>query len=134
MAMNTLQHSSLGRQRGMSLLGWIIVIAFLLFQGIMAMKIIPVYINDASVSSIMKKLPGDSSLSHASIKKIRETIEKRLKINNIYDIDRSDIVIRRGRGGYTVTLDYESRGTLFGNLDYIISFNHEATITSSYSE
>jgi hypothetical protein len=134
MAMNTIQHSLPNRQRGMSLISWIIVIAFLLFQGIMAMKIIPVYINDASVSSIMKELPDDSTLSHASSKKIRETIEKRLKINNIYDIGRSDIVIRRARGGYTVTLDYEPRGTLFGNLDYIISFNHEVTITSSYSE
>jgi len=132
--MNTIQHSLPNRQRGMSLISWIIVIAFLLFQGIMAMKIIPVYINDASVSSIMKELPDDSTLSHASSKKIRETIEKRLKINNIYDIGRSDIVIRRARGGYTVTLDYEPRGTLFGNLDYIISFNHEVTITSSYSE
>jgi len=134
MAMNTIQYSSLTRQRGMSMISWIIVIAFLLFQGIMAMKIIPVYINDASVSSIMKELPNDSSLSHASISKIRDTVEKRLKINNIYDIDRNDIVIKPGQGGYDVTLDYESRGTLFGNLDYIISFKHEASIASSPTE
>ena len=132
--MNTIQYSSLTRQRGMSLISWVIVIAFLLFQGIMAMRIIPVYVNDSSVSSIMKKLPGDTTLAHASVKKIRDTIEKRLKINNIYDIDRSDIVIQPTQGGYTVTLNYESRGTLIGNLDYIISFDHEATISSSYSE
>ncbi len=64
--MNTIQYSLPARQRGMSLISWVIVIAFLLFQGIMAMRIIPVYINDASVSSIMKKLPDDSTLSHAS--------------------------------------------------------------------
>jgi hypothetical protein len=98
------------------------------------MKIIPVYINDGSVSSIMGKLSGDSSLSNASSRTIRETIEKRLKINNIYDIDPSEIVIRPGRGGYTVTLNYEPRGNLFGNLDYVISFKHEATIASHTAE
>ena len=134
MAMNTIQYSSLNKQRGMSLISWVIVIAFLLFQGLMAMRIVPVYINDASVSSIMKKLPGDSTLSNASIRTIRDTIEKRLKINNIYDIDRSDIVIKPVRGGYDVTLDYESRGTLIGNVDYIISFKHEASIASSSPE
>lgn len=132
--MNTIQYSSPTSQRGMSLISWIIVIAFLLFQGIMAMKIIPVYINDASVSSIMKKLPTDSALNSASSRTIRDTIEKRLKINNIYDLDRSDIVIKPARGGYNVTLDYESRGNLFGNLDYIISFKHQAAITSNVSE
>jgi hypothetical protein len=134
MAMNTIQYNSLTRQRGMSMISWIIVIAFLLFQGIMAMRVIPVYVNDASVSSIMKKLPSDTTLSHASVRTIRETIEKRLKINNIYDIDRSDIVIKPAKGGYDVTLDYEARGNLIGNMDYVISFNHEATITSSVSE
>jgi hypothetical protein len=134
MAMNTIQYSSLNKQRGMSMISWLIVIAFLLFQGIMAMRIIPVYINDASVSSVMKKLPGDSTLSNASVRVIRDTIEKRLKINNIYDIDRSDIVIKPARGGYDVTLDYESRGNLIGNMDYVISFKHEASIASSSTE
>lgn len=132
--MNTIQYSLPARQRGMSLISWVIVIAFLLFQGIMAMRVIPVYVSDASVSSIMKKLPDDSTLSNASVRTIRETIEKRLKINNIYDIDRSDIVIKPTRGGYDVTLDYEARGNLIGNMDYVISFKHEATIASSVSE
>lgn len=132
--MNTIQYSTLTRQRGLSLISWLIVIAFLLFQGIMAMRIIPVYINDASVSSIMKELPNDSTLSHASVRKIRESIEKRLKMNNIYNMDPGDIVITPGQGGYDVTLNYDSRGTLIGNMDYIISFKHESTITSSVSE
>ncbi len=132
--MNTIQYSTLTRQRGLSLISWMIVIAFLLFQGIMAMRVIPVYINDASVSSIMKELPNDSTLSHASVRKIRESIEKRLKMNNIYDMDPGDIVITPVQGGYDVTLDYDSRGSLIGNMDYIISFKHEATINSSVSE
>lgn len=132
--MNTIQYSSLTRQRGMSMISWLIVIAFLLFQGIMAMRIIPVYVNDASVTSIMDKLPGDNTLSTASVRVIRDTIMKRLKINNIYDIDPGDIVIKRAQGGYAVTLDYESRGNLIGNMDYVISFKHSSSVTSSALE
>jgi len=132
--MNNRPQAPLARQRGLTLLSWMVVIAFLLFQGIIAMKIIPVYLSDSSISSMMNTLPSDSSLSDASSSKIRDVIMKRLKINNIYTLSRDDILIQRAKGGYLVTIEYEPRGKLFGNLDFIISFKHEALITSRVTE
>jgi hypothetical protein len=132
--MNNKLHAPLARQRGMTMLSWAVVIAFLLFQGIMAMKIVPVYLSDSSVSTIMKNLSDDASLKEASSAKIREVITKRLKINNIYNITKDDIKIQRAQGGYLVTIEYEPRGKLVGNLEFIISFKHEALIASRAQE
>ncbi len=118
-------------QRGMTLISWIVVIAFLLFQGIMAMNILPVYLTDASVKSVLKGLESDPTLSDANSAKIREVIMKRLKINNVYDFKKDYITIRKARQGYRVTVEYEPRGKLIGSLDFIVTFKHEATVASN---
>jgi hypothetical protein len=132
--MNNKHYTPLASQRGMTMLSWIVVIAFLLFQGIMAMNIIPVYIADSSVSTVFKGLESDPTLADASSSRIREVIMKRLKINNVYDISKDNITIKRAKGGYLVTIAYEPRGKLVGNLDFIISFEHEAQIASRAQE
>ena len=128
--MNTHTQPALRSQRGLTMISWLIIIAFLLFQGILAMNIVPVYITDSSISSMMKGLESDPSLADVTSKKLRDVIIKRLKINNVYDIKKDDIKIKKTKSGYHVTIDYEPRGKLVGNLDFIVSFKHEALISS----
>ena len=128
--MNKQLQPALHTQRGLTMISWLIIIAFLLFQGIMAMNIVPVYITDSSVSSMMKGLQADPSLNNVTSKKLRDVIMKRLKINNVYDMEKDDIKIKKTKSGYLVTIDYEPRGKLFGNLDFIVSFKHEALVSS----
>lgn len=126
--MKNFDRADIRKQKGLTMISWIIVIAFLGFQGVLALNVIPVYLNDKSVKSIMEGLPNDSDLRSGNIKKIRETITKRLKINNIYSIKKDNISFKKDRSGIKVTIVYEPRGTLVGNLDYIITFKHETVI------
>ncbi len=128
--MNKQLQPELHSQRGLTMISWLIIIAFLLFQGIMAMNIVPVYITDSSISSMMEGLQSDPSLNNVSSKKLRDVIKKRLKINNVYDMKKEDIKIKKTKSGYLVTIDYEPRGKLIGNLDFIVSFKHEALVSS----
>ncbi len=41
------------------MISWIVVIVFLLFQGVIAMNVLPVYITDSSVKEIVAALPDD---------------------------------------------------------------------------
>lgn len=116
------------RQQGLTIISWIVVIAFLGFQGVLALNVIPVYINDASVKSMMSNLETDTAVRGKDARKLGEMIIKRLKINNIYSIKKDNITIQKTKLGYHVTIDYEPRGTLVGNLDYIVTFHHEAEI------
>ncbi len=126
--MNTSVSNLPHKQQGLTAISWVIIIAFLGFQGILAMNVIPVYINDASVKSIVKGLETDPDLRGANSRKIREIILKRLKINNLYDIKKDNIKIKKARNGYSVNITYEPRGTLVGNLDYIITFSHDGFV------
>ena len=116
------------KQRGMTLISWIVVIAFLGFQAVLFMNVIPVYISDNSVKTVMETMENDSNLRTASSKKIKSLLIKKLKINNIYSIKGDNISIKKVKLGRQITIKYEPRGTLIGNLDYIVTFQHEAII------
>lgn len=118
----------LKNQQGLTMISWIVVIVFLLFQGVIAMNVLPVYMTDSTVKSIMKKLPNDVKARAASTKELRVIVTKQLNVNNIYDIKPEQIKVKKGRGVNVVTIEYEPRGKLIGTLDYIVSFSHEAKI------
>jgi len=116
------------KQSGMTMISMIIIIVFLLFQGVIAMNVLPVYLTDSSVTSIMEELPNDAKARSSNKTELKTLIAKRLSINNVYSIRSNQIIIKKGRGEYVVTIDYEPRGKLVGNLEYIVSFSHEARI------
>jgi len=116
------------RQQGLTVISWIVVIAFLGFQVVLGLNVIPVYINDASINSMMSNLETDPTVRDKDARRLAEIIIKRLKINNIYSINKDNIVIKKTKTHYLVTIDYEPRGTLVGNLDYIVTFHHEAEV------
>ena len=121
-------NKSASGQRGLTMISWLIVIVFLLFQGVIAMNVIPVYLTDSSVKKIMEALPGDVSAQEAGTKQLNGLVAKRLSINSIYSIKPEHIAVKKGRAENIVTIEYEPRGKLIGNLDYIVSFKHEARI------
>ncbi len=116
------------KQKGLTLITWLIIIALLAFNGLIALNVVPVFINDSSVKSIMQDLETDSSVRGVGPGKIKDVVAKRLRINNIYDITKDKIKIKKTRTAYLVTIEYEPRGKLVGPLDYIISFKHEARV------
>jgi hypothetical protein len=116
------------KQKGLTLISWLAIIAVVLFNAIIAMNVVPVYLHDHSVKTLMQNLETDSAVQGATPKKIKEIITKRLRINNIYSINKDHIAIKKTKSGYLVTIEYEPRGRLVGNLDYIVSFKHEATL------
>ncbi len=120
--------NTIGKQKGLTLISWLVVIVFLLFQAVIAMNVLPVYITDSSVKDVIAKLPDDTKARDSSTKELKTLVARRLSINSVYSIKPKHIKVKKGRGENIVTIEYEPRGTLVGNLDFIVSFKHEARI------
>ena len=119
------------KQKGLTLISWLAILAVVLFNAIIAMNVVPVYMNDHSVDSLMKNLETDTSIRGKSPKRLKDIITKRLRVNNIYDVTNDNITIKKDRNFYIITLEYEPRGRLMGSLDYIVTFKHEVRIPSA---
>jgi hypothetical protein len=115
-------------QLGLTMISWMIVLVFLLFQAVIAMNVIPVYLTDSSVKSIMEGLPNDAVAKNASTKELKGVVAKKLSMNSVYTVKAEHIKVKKGRAENVVTIEYEPRGKLIGNLEYIVSFKHEARI------
>lgn len=116
------------KQKGLTFISWMGILALVLFNGIIGMNVIPVFLNDHSVTTLMENIQADSSMRGATPKKIKDTITKRLRVNNVYSVNKDHITIKKDRKDYVIRIAYEPRGKLIGKLDYIVTFKHEARI------
>jgi len=120
----------LNKQRGMTLISMAIIVSFMAALGLGVLKILPAYMNYASVISIMDELPRDDKINGKNPSFIRATLYKKLDINNLSMIyrDKKAFKFSKVDGGYKLTLKYEHRENLVANLDYIVVFDHEVDL------
>ncbi|KAB7627558.1 DUF4845 domain-containing protein [Alkalilimnicola sp. S0819] len=116
------------RQAGMTLIGWLLVFIFIAFSALIAMRLVPVYLNAQAVGSILQAVENDRQYSAADRARVLDTIRKRLQINDIDAVERDDIVFEQVTGGLQVTIEYEDRVKLVGNLDAVARFRKTALI------
>ena len=119
---------SRNKQSGMTMISMMVIIVFLLFQAVIAMNVIPVYLTDSTVKNIMEGMSTDPKAMKASKLELKAMVAKRLRMNNIYSIESDKYTVKKSRDGYVIKMEYEPRGKLIGDLDYIVSFKHEAMV------
>ncbi len=110
------------RQRGLALLQWMVLILIISGTAMLAIRTVPHYIDFYTMVSVVEARPKNQ-VHVMSKKKIRDSLLKRFKINNIREFDLTKIVaIERKRGATALTLEYEIREHLFYNVDVVLSF------------
>ena len=118
------------KQRGMTMISWVIIISLVAIQGVAAMRIVPVYLNYSSVKKIMDEVKADSASHGAVPGKLTIMINKRLNINGIYDLQKNPdaFVFEKSTTGMKIILHYEARGPIYGNLEFVATFDYEIEI------
>ena len=120
-------------QKGMTAIGWLLVIAVVVIFVIVGLKLIPAYLEVYKIGASMESLASDAEAHTKSPRELRTMLLKRLDINMIYDIKSEDIDITRSANGYNIEVDYEPRIPFFGNLYFVIVYDKTVTVPSSGS-
>jgi hypothetical protein len=118
------------RQRGLTMISWVIIISLVAIQGVAAMRIVPVYLNYSSVKKIMEEVKADSASHGAVPNQLNIMINKRLNINGIYDLQKNKdaFAYQKTKNGMNISLHYEARGPIYGNLEFVATFDYEVDI------
>ena len=114
--------NSVTRQLGASFFSWLALIGLLGFAAVMGLRIIPIYIDSFTVDQILEEVVTESRTKKMSRHQLWSSISKRLDINNIRNIKKDHFAFKIERGKVVITLKYEVRTRLVGNLDAIASF------------
>lgn len=117
----------MARQRGLTMISWLVVIAVVVFIVMIALKLFPIYLEHFSVQSSMKSLASESEPMTSG--QIRQTLGKRLAVNNVDQVNlRDSLVIDRRNSQNVIKLDYEVRVPFVGNVDFVVSFHEQAEV------
>jgi hypothetical protein len=107
---------SSSRQKGVSTIGIIVVVGVFGFLLITFFKVFPMYYGNMKLQSALEALQQDSRVDPKSKRAIWDSLYKRLNIDEVRNIKLEHVTMSRKDGKTTVTVTYETRDTLMGDL------------------
>ena len=92
--------------------------------GSIGAKFVPVYWDHRTAILIVEDLAQSPETSQLESDALQTMIERRFKLNNLHDfIKESRFELESGSDRSVVRLQYEVRGDLAVNIDYVIAFD-----------
>jgi hypothetical protein len=121
--------ANLKRQQGMTLLGFLAILAIVSFFAFLIMRLFPVYSEYYSVVRSMKQVQAEPGISTKSVERIKESLSRKLYISYVTSVKSTNVRILRQGGGVQLNVSYEVRGPLMYNLEYIAKFDKTVNLT-----
>jgi Domain of unknown function (DUF4845) len=110
------------RQRGITFIGWLILLVPVAIVGYAGIRLAPLYLNYMRVAHSLQQIAQDEQ-GDASALAIHTAIEKRFDIETIEFPDPKDIVVRRDGTRWVIEAKYEDTAPLFANMSVVLSFD-----------
>ena len=111
------------KQRGVSLEGTLVVIVLLIVVGVGAMKVLPSYMENGTIKTILDTIAHDPEMQGASVKDIRLSFAKRAMMNNINVVSANDIEVSKDAGGLSLSISYSVKIPLVSNASLLLEFD-----------
>lgn len=121
-------------QSGMTLIGFILVLAVAGVFIYMGMKLIPMYSEYYAVRQAMKELSQEAGISQNDPGKIKDLFFRRLYISYSDNVKPENVKLARRDTGYIMTVDYEVRRPLIANIDVVGHFKVEQALSRGLDE
>jgi hypothetical protein len=123
--------SSLQNQRGMTAIGWIIVLGLIAFFTLIALRLVPLYLEYGKVSSVLESLENEPGVTRKPKVEIQRLIGRRFDINDVRNLDPKIAEVESRGGRLTVTMAYERRTNMVGNVDLVVKFNKSVEVVAN---
>jgi len=115
-------------QTGLTFITWLFIMLIAGFFALLTLKLVPIYIENMGVKSVIESMHEDSKVANSSIAGIRTIIKKRLSINQIYDFPQEYIKITKGKNRLIVDITYDKVEPIIGNVSVLVSFSEKLDI------
>lgn len=117
-----------GNQRGITAIGMAIILALVAFFALIALRLVPIYLEYFSVSSHFDRIISDSQTKSMTNEEIYNKFIKTFQIDDVENVTRDEIFIDRQGGELALSIEYEVRTPAIGNVDMVVSFSKEAVV------
>lgn len=113
----------MNKQRGITFIGLVFVLAVVMFAAIIAMKLVPAYLEFTSVQKSIDRVANEPNFKDMSNQDIKIAFAKSAAIDSIKVVETDDLIIMKNEDGKPIiTADYEQRIPLVGNVTALLAF------------
>lgn len=118
------------KQRGVSMFGFMLVAVVVIIFAMLAMKLVPAYIEFFSVKKILNAMGQDSETKSMSNADIRNSFAKRADVGYVKVVKPADLDIDRSGGKMVISTEYEYRTPLVANISLVVDFKASSNTAS----
>lgn len=117
------------RQRGMTMLGIIVVIVVVGAWVYAGIRLAPKYLEYMRVASTLEKVRDEYDSNPGSTEfMLRKAVERHFDIEMVEVITADDIDIKKEGGTFTMRAAYEDTVPLAGNVSFLVEFDKSVTV------
>ena len=120
------------RQRGITMLGLLILVTFLGLFVYAGIRLVPVYLEYMNVAKTLESLKSESG-GAASPTVIRNILGKRFDSSYITSIEPKDVAIVKDGDSFSVRATYDATAPFVGNVDFVVHFDKTVSVPAGTS-
>ncbi|MES2312211.1 MAG: DUF4845 domain-containing protein [Pseudomonadota bacterium] len=124
------------KQSGVTLIGFLIIMAIVAFLGYMAMKLVPSYSEYMGVVKAMNQVASEGT-NGKTLDDIRRGLMFKMGFQYVDDatIKPADITIKRDAGGASqLQVSYDKEIPFMYNIDFLLHFNKSVPLQGNVSQ
>jgi len=117
------------KQSGMTLIGFAVVLSFVIFLSYIGMRIGPIYMEYYSVVSAMNGVASERGSSKLPVSDIRAKVLNRLYVSYSANVKGKHVKVTRGNGVH-LRVAYDVRTHIIANLDVVATFDRSVRLAN----
>jgi len=110
------------RQRGITLLGLIVGSVVLVFVALLAMRLLPSYIEYFTIKKAVVSIANEMRGRGGNASEVRRAFDSRQAIDDFKAVKASDLEITKDGNGFVIAAAYRKEIPLFANIGIYIDF------------
>ncbi len=118
-------------QKGMTAIGWLLVLGLIAFFTLITLRLIPGYLEFAKVSSVLESLQNEPGITRKTKTEIYRLIGKRFDVNDIFQVEPKQVKIAKDKDGLKISVNYERREHVIGNVDVVATFDKQVEVVAN---
>lgn len=112
------------RQQGITTLGIMIGAVFIIAVMLLAIKVVPLYMNDYAIGKAVASLAEEENLYRKTKSEIRSIVRRKLTADYVDDLEDDAFQVEKRKGTIVIDINYEARVSVVSNIDLVAKFSH----------
>ena len=116
------------RQHGITLMGFLMVLVVVGAMALIVMKLFPMYTEFYNVKGAMAEFAASPGSGNKAVPQIQADMERRFDIAYVTTLTGKDVKVAREGRAMVMSVNYEVRKEMVGNLDVVGRFSHSVEL------